>query len=241
MRKLFRVALMEIRFLLRDKITLFFTFIFPFFLLIFFGSIWGKYPGYYSALIPMLIAMVALSGGIFGVAIGLAHYRETGVFRRLSLTPLSSRSYILGSLLGRFILLMLESLALLLVMVLPLKQTIKGSIFTLLLVIIVGKIAMLSFGGFIASVVKNGDGAVAVGNVVFTPLMFLSGGFIPLNVLPAFIQKLALGSPVYHYISAMQNIILKGHSLAQEWLSISILLVFFIICTLFSKRLFSHG
>lgn len=240
MKNLFRVASLEIRFLLRDKIALFFTFVFPFFLLLLFGSIWGKYPGYYGALIPMLIAMVALSGGLFGIGIVLAQYRETGVFRRLSLTPLSSRTYIMGSLLGRFLVLMADSLALLLVMRFILKQPIRGNVISLLVVIIIGKIAMLSLGGLIASLVKNADGAVAVGNVVFTPLMFLSGGFIPLNMLPPFLQKLALGSPVHHYISAMQNIINRGHRLDQEWLALLVLALFFGLCTLFSRKRFTR-
>lgn len=240
MKNLFRVAFLESRFMLRDKTTLFFTFLFPFFLLALFGGIWGKYPGYYGSLIPMLIAMVALSGGLFGIGIVLAQYRQTGVFQRLSLTPLSSRTYILGTMTGRFFFLMAESLALLLVMRFFLRQTIAGNPLALLLVIIIGLAAMLSLGGLVASLVKNSDGAVAVGNIVFTPLMFLSGGFIPLNFMPPFVQKLALFSPVYHYIRIMQKITLEGSSLSQEWLSLTVLVVFFGLCLLLSRRLFSR-
>jgi ABC-type multidrug transport system permease subunit len=240
MKNLIKVAVLETKFMLRDKISLFFTFIFPFFLLILFGSIWGKYPGYYSSLIPMLISMVALSGGLFGIGIVLARYREIGIFRRLSLTPLSSRVYIMGTMLGRLGMLMAESLALLITLIFVLKQSVKGSILELLLVIIIGKISMLALGGLIASLVKSSDGAVSMGNLIFTPLMFLSGGFIPLMMLPKFLQKIATASPVYHYIVSMQNIIMKGNSLPDEWFSLLFLIVFGGICLLFSRKIFSE-
>lgn len=240
MKNLFRVAFLESRFMLRDKLTLFFTFLFPFFLLAFFGGIWGKYPGYYGMLIPMLIAMVALSGGLFGIGIVLAQYRQTGVFQRLSLTPLSSRTYILGTMIGHFFFLLAESVALLLVMRFYLGQAIVGNPLELLLAIIIGLLAMLSLGGLVASQVKNSDGAVAVGNIIFTPLMFLSGGFIPLSVMPPFVQKMAQFSPVYHYIKVMQQITLEGHTLTQEWFSLLVLLVFSTICILLSRRIFSR-
>jgi ABC-2 type transport system permease protein len=239
MKHILRIAGLEMRFLLRDKMALFFTFFFPFFLLFLFGSIWGKIPGYYGMLMPMIIAMAALSGGLFGIGIGLTSYRETGIFRRLSLTPLTSRAYILGTLLCRFTVLLGESAVLLAIMTGPLRQPIRGSLVTMGLFVVIGLLAMLALGTLIATLARNTEAAIAIGNIVFTPGMFLSGGFIPLSILPPFMQKAAVISPMHHMIAAMQTIILRPHGIGPNLGSLAYLTVFFVACALLSRRLFS--
>lgn len=231
MRKLFSVIIIEIKMLLRTGIAVFFAFIFPLFVLFFFGSIWGK--RFIPYLVPMLIAMVSTSTAIYSIGTILPRYRETNILKRITVSPLKGWTYIYGLVLARFLIVFLQSILLIAIAKISYGLEIKGNILVLLLFVILGIFSALSIGGLIAGVSKNSEMATTISNFTFTPLMFLSGAFVPIFIFPKFFQKLANFSPVYHFIKAMQDIIREGNSLQREWIHLAYLcftlIVFFFI------------
>jgi len=97
---------------------------------------------------------------------------------------------------------------------------------------------MISFGGIIAGFSRTHESAIALANVFFTPVSFLSGAFIPIFILPRFLQTLAKGSPVYHFIKAMQDIMIHGKGLKDEWVSLAVIIGFLIICSIITATTF---
>lgn len=238
MRKLFSVILIEIKMWLRTGIAVFFTIIFPLFVLFFFGSIWGK--RFIPYLVPMLIAMVSTSTAIYSIGTILPFYRESGILRRITVSPLKGWTYIYGVLLARFLIVFLQSILLIVIAKISYELEIKGNIFALLLFVILGIFSTLSIGGLIAGVSKNSEMATTISNFTFTPLMFLSGAFIPIFIFPKFFQKLANFSPVYHFIKAMQDIIREGSSLQREWIHLAYLFLALIVFSFITKVTFKE-
>ncbi len=235
MRKLFSVIVIEIKMLLRTGKAVFFAFIFPLFVLFFFGSIWGK--RFIPYLVPMLIAMVSTSTAIYSIGTILPVYRESGILRRISVSPLKGWTYIYGLLLARFFIIFLQSIFLIIVAKSFYGLEIRGNLFALLFFILLGTFSVLSIGGLIAGVSKNSEMATTISNFTFTPLMFLSGAFIPIFLFPKFFQKLANFSPVYHFIKAMQDIIREGSSLQREWIHLAYLCFTLIVFSFITKKL----
>jgi ABC-2 type transport system permease protein len=62
---------------------------------------------------------------------------------------------------------------------------------------VLGVLPFCAIGLFIGSLV-SGQGAPAVANLIYLPMSFLSGLWMPLGVLPAFIGKMAPLWPAYH-------------------------------------------
>lgn len=64
--------------------------------------------------------------------------------------------------------------------------------------LLLGMLPFLALG-FAVGYLVNPGAAVAVVNLIFLPMSFASGIFIPLQFLPSYIQKLAPYLPMYHY------------------------------------------
>lgn len=238
MKKLLWVITIEIKMFLRTGIAVFFTFIFPFFILLLFGSIWGK--KFIPYLVPMLLAMVAGSTALYAIGVTLPNYRETGIFKRIIVSPLKGWTYIYGLVLARFLIVFLQSILLIVITKLFYGLQIKGDILSLLFFLILGIFSTLSIGGLIASISKTGEMAISISNITFSPLMFLSGAFVPIFIFPKFFQKLANFSPVYHFIKAMQDIILQGSSLRNELDHFLFLFITLIVFYLITKKTFKE-
>ena len=238
MKKWLKVAGLEMKLFFREKTAVFFTFLFPLFLLFLFGSIWGKEKDYFAYLIPMLISIVAFSNSLFGVGVVLSAYRESGILKRIGMTPIPARTYIYGLLVTRFFIIIGQSALLFLLAKIFYTVPIKGQPALLILVILIGILSMISFGGVIAGFSKTHESAIALANTFFTPVSFLSGAFIPIFILPKFLQVLAKGSPVYHFIKIMQDIMIRGRGLDEEWVSLAVVVGFLILCSLVSAYTF---
>ncbi len=238
MKKFAKVALIETKLFFRQKIAVFFTLLFPLFLLFLFGSIWGKEPNYFSYLLPMLVSIVAFSNALYGVGAVLSFYRESGILKRIGITPLPARTYIYGLLASRFLIVIFQAVFLFIVALIFYTVKVKGSFAALVIVLVIGVLSMISIGGIVAGFSKTYEASIAISNVLFTPLSFLSGAFIPIFILPKFLQTLANGSPLYHFIKVMQEIMVQGKGLREELVSLSVVVGCLLVCALISAKTF---
>ena len=69
------------------------------------------------------------------------------------------------------------------------------------------------------AVLATSHAAPAMANLIYLPLSFASGLFVPLNQLPAFIQNLAPYLPSYHYAQLAWSALGAG----RESLGVSLL------------------
>lgn len=239
MKHLWHITRMETLLYLRERMAVFFTFFFPLFMLVFFGSIWGKYPAYYGMLVPMLIVMTAFSNGLFTMGYTLTHYRETGFFRRICLTSVDTAEYIYGLALSRLLMVTVQALVLVGILTFILRFSIRGGAVAVAAVFLLGTLAMFAVGMLVSVLARSGESALAICNFLFTPLMFLSGGFIPISVLPSLMQKVARVSPLYHFIHSLQDLFVNGGSLAGQWPHLAVLAACLAVCVAIARlRLF---
>lgn len=73
-----------------------------------------------------------------------------------------------------------------------------GTFLNLVLRLLLGSICFIALG-FAIGYAFSASAAPAVTNLVYLPLAFASGIFIPLSQMPDFIQKVAPWLPTYHY------------------------------------------
>jgi ABC-2 type transport system permease protein len=69
---------------------------------------------------------------------------------------------------------------------------------SMVLRLLIGSLPMMGLG-FAIGYGTSANSAPAVANLIYLPLSFASGLFMPLAILPDFIQKVATYLPTYHY------------------------------------------
>jgi ABC-2 type transport system permease protein len=234
-----RIALMSIKLVMRTKVALFFTFLFPLIFLFVYAGIFAH--GNAAEVVYMFGPVVTLnimSSGFFGLGLQSVMQRERGSLRRYRLAPLGPGSMVFSSLLANY-LLELPTIALLVFCAMVFfHMPLKISLLTLLILVTVGTYAFAGFGLTIASVANTMQEAQVYNNVIWFALLFLSGVTVPLPMLPHWIQKFAAFLPATYLVSSFQAIMVSGESLFDHQAEMLALLISGTFGLLFAWKLF---
>ncbi len=193
---------------------------------------------YIDFLVPGLLAMSLLTLSLAGSAFNLVEYRRKGILKRLFVTPLQPRDFIVGLVMSRGLICIAELALLLLIAWLLLDVMILGSLLTLLLITILGAAVFLSLGFAVGSLAKSQQAVGALGNLVIFPQIFLSGIFYPIDSLPALLQPLASVLPLSFVADAMRAVMVDGAGLPALIPEFAGMLVWLIIGLFLAVRLF---
>ena len=183
---------------------------------------------YLDFLIPGLLAFTLMQISISGSGFNIVEYRRKGILKRLFVTPIKPRDFILGLVLARLLLCLIQLSVLLGVAVFFLDVNIAGNLASLYFVIVLGTVIFLSMGFCLGSIAKTQQAIMAIGNLFIFPQMFLSGIFFPIDSLPDLVQPLAAVLPLSFVANALREIATNGLSLLQivpDLVGISIWLV----------------
>ncbi|MBM01840.1 MAG: hypothetical protein CL762_03890 [Chloroflexi bacterium] len=197
-----------------------------------------NYQGYKGFIIPGIAAMAIMQNGIFSVVFTLLSYKNQGVLRRLQATPISPSHFIVGHLISRVTIIILQTFLLLIMGVFILGVSIgQGSIMAwinILLLSLLGGVLFLSIGLAISSLAPSEDSAPALANLVTFPMPFLSGVFFPIDFLPKFVGYISNILPLTHLAQGIRLSALYGNStlttLPQVGITILWLVIAFSIC-----------
>jgi ABC-2 type transport system permease protein len=234
-----RIALLTIRLVMRTKVALFFTFLFPLvFLFAYAGLIARGNPNVVAYMFGPVVTLNIMGSGFFGLGMQSVMQRERGSLRRYRLAPIGPRTILLSNLLANY-LLELPTIGLLLFTALVFfHMPMKIGWVTLLVLITVGTFAFAGFGLTISSVANTMQEAQIYNNLVWITLLFLSGVTFPLPMLPRWIQRLAMFFPSTYLVSAFQGVMAQAESLLDHWPEMLVLVTSGVFGLLFAMKLF---
>jgi ABC-2 type transport system permease protein len=136
---------------------------------------------------------------VYGFGIGVAVERGQKIDVLMRATPLSPGVYLAAKVVVALL------FALLAVLVLFAYAGVVGGIrlapgvsASVIVRLLLGSLPLIALG-FAIGLVAGPNAAPAVANLVYLPLAFASGIFVPLEQLPPFIQRVAPYLPTYHY------------------------------------------
>ena len=170
---------------------------------------------YIDFLVPGIVAMSLMTVGIYGISGTFVAYRERGVLRRLKATPMPLGSFIGSRVLMQLFVSLVQAALVLTTGALLFHVNVggAGTWARVGVLAIVGSASFVTIGFFVASISKNIEIAAALGNVIGTPMMFLSGIFFPMDNAPAWIQPVVHAMPLKYLADAMRSVVIQGHSL----------------------------
>ncbi len=160
-------------------------------------------------LIPGIMGITILTP-LFSTASLSAEYRERKYFKLLATTPLTKGEWLLSRTLWLLLLVFL-SVALMLIV----ARFAFGSVFEFtpvaVALVISGTVLFTSIGMAIGNYIHEVEAASAVANVVYFPMMFLSGTFWPIEIMPAFIQPIARLLPLTFVNDGLRDALIFGN------------------------------
>jgi len=147
--------------------------------------------------IPGIIAMAVMTASLFGTVNVNTELWQKNIIRKLSTTPITRTDWILSNILYQFMLAVISTTAMLLVSyaVFDVKLQING---WLPLFMVLDVLTFVGIGMILTRFVKEAQSAAAAANAIIFPMMFLSGSFFPLELMPRFLQTFARTLPLYY-------------------------------------------
>ena len=199
----------------------------------------GKRSANYAAfLLPGLLGLNLVSMGLFSVGMVNVSYREKGKFRRLAVTPLPKWIFLLGQVLHRLTVTVVQAAILLLVGRLLFGIQNQGSYLDLTLLMVLGTGCFMAFGFALSGFAETSEGYAAISNLVFFPLMMLSGVYFTLDAAPAWLQHAVALMPLAPFIRALRAVFNDGGSLAGHGLGMIIVAAWGLAAFLLAVRRF---
>ena len=212
MRALLKLAVTETKLLLREPGWVF-TVGIPLFVLVVFGVIPGDAPGaaaggpsgrelLVSTTLAVNLGLVALHM----VPTTLAGYREKGILRRLSTTPLHPAALLAVQLVLQLVLALVSAVLLIGVARLAFGVALPARLPALLGVFTLGASAMFAIGLLIAAVAPTGQLANGIGVLLYFPSAFLAGLMLPKALMPTPLARAGELTPLGALRQSLQDV-----------------------------------
>ncbi|MGH9632614.1 MAG: ABC transporter permease [Bryobacteraceae bacterium] len=222
----------------RERAVLFFNYILP--LLFFFGfaQVFGGGPGPTTRLTATVLIFGVLGSGLYGAGIRTVAEREANILRRYKVAPISPAPILVASIVTGWIVFMPAVL-----LILALAHFVYAMPFpvrwpSLLILVSLGIIALRAVGLIVASVVNSVAESNILIQLMYMPMLFLSGAIFPIAIMPAWAQTISHFLPTSYLASGIQGMILRGESLMQNAIAALALIAATGIALLVSVKLF---
>lgn len=147
--------------------------------------------------VPGIIAMSIMTMSLFGTVDSDTELQQKGVIRKLSTTPITRTDWILSNILYQFILAVISTIAMLLVSYAVFDVNLHVDAW-LPAFILLDVFAFVGTGMILTRFVKEAQSAAAASNAISYPMMFLSGSFFPIELMPGLLQKIAKKLPLFY-------------------------------------------
>ncbi len=166
-------------------------------------------------LLPGIIAITIFSTSLSN-ALSVVQDKSEGFMKEFLVSPASRASIAIGKILGGSTSAVIQ--AMIIIVVSPLFGM-KYSIIMLIglfIGMVAVSIAISSFGLFLATKIKSTMGFQMIIQMLMMPMMFLSGAFVPVSLLPTWLQFFVYINPVTYAVSAFRNITLNTGEIPVE-------------------------
>ena len=207
---------LERRMFWRNPSAAFFNFLLPLILLALIGGLASNDQKALNIIVPGIAGLSIMSTTFTALAFNMTQLRETEVLKRIRGTPLPSGSY-LGAIFANAVTNADVQIAII---------TVAGKLLfgvgwpkdwlELMVFVVAGVICLASLGVAWSHVIPNFDAAPAYVNIVFLPVIFISGVFYDVNNTPAFLRDIAQALPLTHIIDGLSGAMVTGRGLGDN-------------------------
>ena len=193
---------------------------------------------YIDFLLPGILAYMLMNLCLAGSGYNLVEYRRRGILKRLFVTPIQPKDFIISIVLARMFIVMIQLSVILALAIGLLKINIIGGLPSLFGTIILGAFIFLCIGFFLGSLAKTQEAIQPIALLFTFPQLILSGIFFPISSLPEILQPIAHLLPLSVIASALRDIANDGAHLVGLNINFLGIILWMLISFLFATKFF---
>lgn len=162
-------------------------------------------PGIVVVLITIISMM--LSG------MNIVREKELGTLEQLMVTPIKKHQLLLGKLIPFLILTFIELAIVMKAAQIIFSIKMEGSLFLLFALALLYLFTTLGLGIFVSTITQSQQQAMFVSWFLMVFMLLMSGLFIPIENMPALLEKLTYLNPMRYFMYVMRDVFQKGSSI----------------------------
>jgi len=209
---LVRLALLELRLLVREPMVMVSLIGFPLATVLVLAGVFGQAPDpdfggvrpddhYIAGYIGVVLAAL----GLLTLPVHLANHRERGVLRRYRAAGVSGRTIVASNVILGVVLSIVSASVVVIAGAAVYRLQAPEDPLTVMVAIAVGLVCFISIGVALGSVMPTSRAANAVGNLIFVPAFLLGGGGPPTAVMTGPMQTISEALPLTHVIGGIRQ------------------------------------
>ena len=224
---------------MREKSVIFFNYLFPLiFFYVFAFAFSAERGGTINMVFAMILVIGTLGNGLFGGGIRMVVEREANILRRFKVAPMSPLPILVASLVVVLITYLPSILLTFLIAKFQFGMHTPANWPALTVLVVVAVVAFRAIGLIIASVANSMGESTILTQLLYFPMMFLSGSTFPVQVFPKWLQKVTEFIPATHLNKGVQGMLVQNETLAQNGRALVALLLTTAVALFVAYRLF---
>ncbi len=212
-------ALIEIdlKLALRNRSVIFFNYLFPLTFFFIFGQAMHAERGAgMTVVIAMVLVIGILGNGLMGAGIRAVQEREANILRRYKVTPITPAPLLIASVVTGWVLYMPN-----VILIFTLAHFLYGmpwpkSMVSVLIFVTLAIIGFRAIGSIIASVVNSMQESQLLVQLIYLPMLFLSGVTFPLSMFPPWLLIVTQFLPATYLVTGIQGMLLRNENIVAN-------------------------
>jgi ABC-type multidrug transport system permease subunit len=184
---------------------------------------------YVDFLVPGLLAMGLMGGGLWGVGYAIVDMRIRKLLKRYMATPMRRSHFLIAMMASRLVYMWPQVIVLLLFSYFAFGVTSFGSWFSVAFVVFIGAIEFAAIGLLVAARTRTLEAASGLMNLAMLPMWTLSGIFFSYENFPEILHPIIKWLPLTPVIDALRAIMMDGKTLASQWPELGIITLWCIV------------
>lgn len=193
---------------------------------------------YIDFLIPGLLGMNLLGGGLFGVGFAVADLRVRKLLKRFAATPMRRSDFMLSLMLSRLVFTLIDVGLLLGFAYLVFDIRVRGNVLVFCVLVTVGGICFAGLGLLVGSRAKTLETAAGLVNGLMLPMYVLSGVFFSASRFPNEIQPLIRALPLTALNDGLREVMNDGAGWEALPYPVLVLGIWGVLCYALALRIF---
>jgi imidazolonepropionase-like amidohydrolase/ABC-type multidrug transport system permease subunit len=211
------LVVLDLKLALRQKSVIFFNYLFPLVFFFIFGQAMHAERGAAMTIVISMVLIIGILGnGLFGAGIRAVQEREANILRRYKVTPISPAPLLIASVITGWILYMPN-----VILIFTLAHFLYGmpwpqSMPSILLFTTLAICGFRSIGLILASVVNSMQESQLLVQLIYLPMLFLSGATFPLTMFPPWLLVITQFVPATYMVIGIQGMLLRKEGLGAN-------------------------
>jgi imidazolonepropionase-like amidohydrolase/ABC-type multidrug transport system permease subunit len=230
----------DIKLALRQRTVIFFNYLFPLIFFFTFGAILraGQSGGAMTQVLTMSLTLGILGSGLFGAGIRQIQERELNILRRYKVTPITPAPLLIASMVTGCIIFLPYVVLMLVLSHYWYGMPWPGRMASVLAFVALGLVAFRAIGLVIASVANTMQEGTILVQLLYFPMLFLSGATFPAESFGPKLQLISNFIPATYVVKGFKGILLQNQNFFENWQAVGALGITILVGFIVGMKLF---